>query len=229
MINIQNKDNKCFLYCHIRYLNPQNKYPQRVKKSDKLFINQLNYNGIDYPVNIDQYNKIEKQNNININVFSYENKKPYPIYISNEKNENHIEMLLLTKDDKKHYVLIKDFNKFMFNQTKNRNKKHFCMSCLQCFSSERVLNDHKNICLVINKTQAIKMPDKENNILKFKNYYKQQKVPFTIYADFEAITQKIHGCMKNDDKSFTEEYQKHIDCSYGYKVVCCCYNICVIV
>ena len=220
LINIQNKDDKCFLYCHIRYLNPQNKYPQRVKKSDKLFINKLNYNGIDFPVNINQYNKIEKQNNININVFAYENKKPYPIYISNEKNENHIEMLLLTKNDKKHYVLIKDFNKFMFNQTKNRQRKHFCMSCLQCFSSERVLINHKNICLVINKTQAIKMPDKENNILKF-NYFKQQKVPFIIYADFEAITKKIHGCMKNDDKSFTEEYQKHIDCSYGYKVVCC--------
>ena len=221
LINIQNKDDKCFLYCHIRHLNPQNKYPQRVKKCDKSFINKLNYNGIDFPVNINQYNKIEKQNNININVFAYENKKPYPIYISNEKNENHIEMLLLTKNDKKHYVLIKDFNKFMFNQTKNRNKKHFCLSCLQCFSSERVLNDHKNICLVINKTQAIKMPDEENNILNFKNYYKQQKVPFVIYADFEAITEKIHGCMKNDDKSFTEEYQKHIDCSYGYKVVCC--------
>ena len=221
LINIQNKDDKCFLYCHIRYLNPQNKYPQRVKKSDKSFINKLNYNGIDFPVNISQYNKIEKQNIININVFAYENKKPYPIYISNEKNENHIEMLLLTKNNKKHYVLIKDFNKFMFNQTKNRHKKHFCMSFLQCFSSERVLINHKNICLVINKTQAIKMPDKENNILKFNNYFKQQKVPFVIYADFEAITQKIHGCMKNDDKSFTEEYQKHIDCSYGYKVVCC--------
>ena len=221
LINIQNKDDKCFLYCHIRHLNPQEKYPQRFKKCDKIFINQLNYDGIDFPVNINQYNKIEKQNNININVFAYENKKPYPIYISNEKNENHIELLLLTKNNKKHYVLIKDFNKFMFNQTKNRNKKHFCMSCLQCFSSERVLNDHKNICLVINKTQAIKMPDKENNILKFNNYFKQQKVPFIIYADFEAITKKIHGCMKNDDKSFTEEYQKHIDCSYGYKLVCC--------
>ena len=73
LINIQNKDNKCFLYCHIRYLNPQNKYPQRVKKSDKSFINKLNYNGIEFPVNINQYNKIEIQNNININVFAYEN------------------------------------------------------------------------------------------------------------------------------------------------------------
>ena len=66
-----------------------------------------------------------------------------------------------------HYVLIKGFNKFMFNQTKNNNKKHFCMHCLQCFSYERVLTDHKENCIELNGTQAVKMPTKENNILKF--------------------------------------------------------------
>lgn len=46
-------------------------------------------------------------------------------------------------------------------------------------------------------------------------------MPFVIYADFEAITEKIHSCRPNDDKSYTEAYQKHVDCGYGYKVVCC--------
>ena len=65
------------------------------------------------------------------------------------------------------------------------------------------------------------MPDKDNNILKFNNFHKQQPVPFVIYADFEAITEKISGCQPNNDKSYTEAYQKHIDCGYGYKIVCC--------
>ena len=65
------------------------------------------------------------------------------------------------------------------------------------------------------------MPTKDDNILKLNNFHKQLPVPFVIYADFEAITKKIHGCQPNDDKSYTEAYQKHIDCSYGYKVVCC--------
>ena len=65
------------------------------------------------------------------------------------------------------------------------------------------------------------MPDKDNNILKFNNFHKQQPVPFVIYADFEAITENIHGCQQNNDSSFTEAYQKHTDCGYGYKVVCC--------
>ena len=168
-----------------------------------------------------QYNKLEKQNEININVFGYENKQPYPIYVSKEKHEDHMNLLLITENENKHYVLIKDFNKFMYNQTKHKESKHFCMHCLQCFSSEKVLINHKENCIQVNGTQAIKMPTKDNNILKFNNFHKQLAVPFVIYADFEAITEKIHGCQPNNDKSFTEAYQNHTDCGYGYKVVCC--------
>ena len=221
LINMKNKDNKCFRWCHIRYLNPQDKYPQRIKKSDKEFIKKLDYSEIEFPVTINQYNKIEKQNDININVFGYENKQPYPIYISKEKYEKHIELLLITEENNNHYVFIKDFNRFMYNQTKHEHKKHFCMHCLQCFSSEEVLNNHKNNCIQINGTQAVKMPDKNNNTLKFNNFHKQQPVPFVIYADFEAITEKISNHQQNNDKSYTEAYQKHIDCGFGYKVVCC--------
>ena len=221
LTNIKNNDNECFRWCHIRHLNPQNSHPERIKRTDREFINRLDYTNINFPVNNKQYNKIEKQNNININVFGYEDKQPYPIYVSKEKNEDCMNLLLITENKNKHYVLIKDFNKFMYNQTKHKERKHFCMRCLQCFSSERVLNDHTDNCIVVNSTQAVKMPDKTNNILKFNNFHKQQPVPFVIYADFEAITEKIHGCKRDNDKSATDAYQRHTDCGYGYKVVCC--------
>ena len=221
LINMKNEDNECFRWCHIRYLNPQDKNPQRINKSDKEFIKKLDYSGIEFPVATKQYNKIEKQNEININVFGYENKQPYPIFVSKEKYERQMNLLLITEDENKHYVLIKDFNRFMFNQTKHEHRKHFCMHCLQCFSSEEVLNNHKNNCIQVNGTQAVKMPNKDNNTLKFNNFHKQQPVPFVIYADFEAITEKISGCQPNNNKSFTDAYQKHTDCGFGYKVVCC--------
>ena len=221
LINMKNEDNECFRWCHIRCLNPQDVHPERIKKSDKEYINRLDYSGIEFPVTTKQYNKIEKQNEININVFGYENKKRYPIYISKEKYDKQMNLLLITENENKHYVLIKDFNRFMFNQTKYEHKKHFCMYCLQCFSSEIVLNNHKDNCITINGTQAVKMPTEDNNILKFNNFHKQQPVLFVIYADFEAITEKISSCEQNDNKSFTEKYQKHIDCGFGYKVVCC--------
>ena len=89
------------------------------------------------------------------------------------------------------------------------------------FSSECILEKHTNNCLTINGKQAIKMPKKDDNILKFNNFHKQLPVPFVIYASFEAIMKKMHGCRPNDDKSYTEPYQTHEDCGYGYKVVCC--------
>ena len=67
LINMKNNDNECFRWCHIRHLNPQDKYPQRIKKVDKQFIENLDYSGIEFPVTTKQHNKIEKQNNININ------------------------------------------------------------------------------------------------------------------------------------------------------------------
>ena len=36
LINMKNKDEECFRWCHIRHhLNPQIKYPERIKKEDK--------------------------------------------------------------------------------------------------------------------------------------------------------------------------------------------------
>ena len=100
-------------------------------------------------------------------------------------------LLLITKYKKRHYVLIKDFNKFIYNQSKHKERKHFCMYCLQCFRSESILTKHVDNCLTINGKQVINMPKKCENILKLNNFHKQQAVPFVTYADFEAITKRF--------------------------------------
>ena len=181
----------------------------------------MDYTNIVFPVSQKQYNKIEKQNSIKINVFGYEEKQPYLIHISKETFEDQINLLLITEDEKKHYILINDFDKFIYNQSRHKERKHFCMYCLQCFSSESILEKHTDNCLIINGKQAINMPKEGENILKFYNHNKQLLVPFTIYADFEAITKKVQGCRPNDNKSYAKAYQTHEDCGCGYKVVCC--------
>ena len=228
LINIKNKDDECFRWCHIRHLNQQKKDPQRIKKEDKRLIGELNYEGIEFPVLQKQYNKIETQNSIRINVFGYKKEQPFPMHISKEKFEDQMNLLLIPEDEKKHYVLIKDFNVFMYNQTKHKNKKHFCMYCLQYFSSERILVKHTNNCLTINGAQAINMPKQGEKILRFNNFHKQLPVPFVIYADFEAITKKVQGCKQSEEmeneknkRSYTEAYQTHEDCGCGYEVICC--------
>ena len=135
LINIKNKDKKCFLWCHVRHINLLNKHPERILKNDKKIAEKLNYDGIEFPVQEKDFNKIEIKNNICINVFGYENRLVFPIYISDQKFEDSMDLLLLIDDDKSHYVYIKDFDRFMFHKTKNKNRKWFCRSCLQCFSS----------------------------------------------------------------------------------------------
>ena len=230
LINMKNKDEESFRWCHIGHLNPQTKYPERIKKEDKKMINELNYDGINFPLSQKHYNKVEKQNSIRINVFGYEDGQPFHIHISKETFEDQMNLLLIIKDEKKHYVLIKDFNAFMYNQSKHKERKHFCMYCLQCLSSERVLANHVNNCLTINGVQTINVPKQGENILKFNNFHKQLPVPFVIYANFEAITKKVQGCKQSEEmekdkdrRSYTEAYQTHEDCGYGYKVICC-YN-----
>ena len=102
LINMKNKDEECFRWCHIRHLNPQTKCPERIKKADKKMINELNYDGIDFPLSQKHYNKVEKQNSIRINVFGYEDGQPFSIHISKETFEDQMNLLLITKDEKKH-------------------------------------------------------------------------------------------------------------------------------
>ena len=80
-----------------------------------------------------------------------------------------LNLLLITKVKEQHYVLIKDFSKFMYNQTKHKERKHFCMYYLQCFLYEKALINHKENCITINGAQAIKMP-KADDMVQFKNY-----------------------------------------------------------
>ena len=235
LINLKNIDNKCLLWCLVRHLNPRKKDPQRITKSDRESAKRLDFSGITFPVTIPDIKRIEKQNKININLFGYdtEKKSVYPIDVSEENYDDHLELLYIEGENElgeetTHYVYIKDFNRLMFNFTKHKGKKHFCMRCLQCFYSNESLAKHRVDCIAINGVQAIKMPKKytdKNGVERspcvyFKNHHKRLPVPFSIYADLECITEKISGCQPSDSRSYTQQYQKHTACSFGYKVVC---------
>ena len=99
-----------------------------------------------------------------IYVFGYQNELVFSIYVSDEKFKDCMDLLLLNDCDKSYYVYIKDFDRFMFHKTKNKNKKWFCKSCLQCFSSENMLTKHKEDCLSINGKQSVKL---EKEIIEF--------------------------------------------------------------
>ena len=120
-----------------------------------------------------------KEKHIYINVFCYENSLVYPVYVSDEKVKNYMDLLMKTSKNKSHYGYIKDFNKFIFNKAKCKNKKHFCKCCLQRFSSEIISVKHKETCLKINGKQTIKL--RSGSIMQWNNVNKPSK--FFRYLD----------------------------------------------
>ena len=86
-------------------------------------VSSLNYEGIEFPVSRKEYCKILKQNNICINVFCFENGLTYPIYVSGKKFSGCMDLLLIFDENTSHYVYVKDFNRFMLNKAKDKNKK----------------------------------------------------------------------------------------------------------
>ena len=215
-----------FSWCHVKHINPSKQHPGRITKKDKKlvkhitnpeeitqehkeFISDIDYDGIEFPMQEKDFSKIEVKNNICINVFGYENELVFPIYVSDQKFEDSMDLLLLIDDDKSHYVYIKDFDRFMFHKTKNKNKKWFCKSCLQCFSSKNVLTEHKEDCLSINGKQSVKL---EKGIIEFENYFKQVPVPFKIYTDFECNFESVESY----ERPYTKKYQDHVPFSFAY-------------
>ena len=95
----------------------------------------------------------------------------------------------------------------------------FVVIVYKVFSSEEILKIHIKDCFKINGKQRIIMP-KKGEFVKFKNYERKIKSPFMIYADFESILVPENNEKQIAEKSYTNKFQKHIACSYGYKLVC---------
>ena len=121
-----------------------------------------------------------------------------------------------------HYTCIKDLNRLLYDQSKHRERKHFCERCLYGYSREDLLESHRPECCGISQTAVrVEILEESENKLAFQNHHKQLPSPFTIYADFETLTIKIESSELNPMKSNTRKTQQHEACSDCYIVVQC--------
>ena len=211
IINMQNKDDKCFLWSILRFLHPAQMNEVRLTDLKK-YVNDLNFKGIDFPVKVKDITKFEKQNpNLpGISLFSVnDNNKIYPLRVNQKDCQKTIDLFLYSENEKQHYSLIKNFSRLVRSQiTKDTTRKlHFCKKCFNHYTKEELLKKHITYCSN-NETATAIMPAK-NSILKFKHHFKKLPLPFVIYTDFECFVVPIDTCKPNPDKSFTQSYQKH--------------------
>ena len=181
IVNIQNKDDKCFLRCILRYLYPRKDNDSRLKDLKKYEFS-LNTKGITFPMKLKDITKFEKLNPElpGINVFSYENMIIYPLRMAERDCLNTIDLFFHEEDGDSHYSLIKNFHRLIKSQkTKSLNGKIFiCKRCFTHFTKEELLEKHIKYCSN-NETVFVKMPE-TNTMLYFKNYHKQLPIPFVV-------------------------------------------------
>ena len=89
-----------FLWCHVRHIILVKIHPERITKEDIKLANDFDYD--QFLVQENDFSKIETKNNICINVFCYENRLNFPIYVSCQKFENSMDLLLIINGDKSH-------------------------------------------------------------------------------------------------------------------------------
>ena len=227
IINMKNKDNdKCFLWCVLRALNPKDDHPERIDEDLKSKEHTLNMEDITYPVDLKDIKRFEKQNlDISISVLGYsKDERIYPLRISKftkmkkeDERKHNIVLLLIKNEDNSHYCLVKNLSGLLSSQVnKHDHKLYFCLNCLNGFDDPEKLEKHKEYC---SEEESIKinMPSPDTYI-KFKNFLHSERAPFAIYADFESIVKPLDTCEPDPNKSYTLKYQKHEPVSFVYYI-----------
>ena len=132
VLNIDNTDEKCFLWCILAALHPLAQNPHLSKNYEE-HQGELNMKGITYPVTVKQVPRFEKQNNISVNVFGYEDESYYPLFISKDQKDTHVNLLLIQNHESSQYCLMKNLNKMLSSENKQNGETIFCTHCLHGF------------------------------------------------------------------------------------------------
>ena len=215
IINVKNKDDECLRWAIRAALFPAQRNGDRPGSYPR--DDGLDFTGIDFPTPLSQISKIEEQNNLAITVFGWCEGKTVVVRVSEveDPNTRRIHLMILTNKHTTHYCYIKSLSRLLASEYAAGRRIHFCERCLQGFSSERVLNDHLYYCRGVKGRPArVEMPKKGENSLFFENYQNQMKKPWVIYADFESIVEKIHGCTPDPGQSSTTETSVHKPCGF---------------
>ncbi len=226
VINMKNKDDQCFKWAVTRALNPVNKDSDRITKELKNQAKKLNWDGITFPVKVKDIHIWEKNNDKLVNIFGYD-EDTQKIYIvrmsdgcfSTTLEENKDKFISLFLHDDNHYCVVKSLGRLIgFQLSKKKNKKHFCLNCMNGFGTEKVLKSHQEFCL--NRRPQTEVFPNPGETTKFKNYERLHDIPFTVYADFECFVKPLETEDKDPKKSYTVQYQNHIPSGFCYTIKC---------
>jgi len=138
-----------------RTLNVVDKNAKRIDKTLRKQAERLKWDGMEFPVCLQDIGKFEKSNDLSVNVFGYEKGYVYPLMISSEQYERVAELLLISENENQHYCLIKNLSRLFTSQVSNKKKckRYFCRRCLNSYTRGDRLKQHQEYC---NNYEAVK-------------------------------------------------------------------------
>ncbi len=231
VINMKNEDDQCFKWAVTRALNPIGKNPDRITKELREQVEKYDWEGITFPTKVKDIKVWEKNNNVNIHVFGYDEdeKKTYTIRIGELRDPS--ETINLYLHDDNHYCVIKNLGRLISSQlSRSDHGKDICLRCLNAFGrlSEKereedperksLLEIHSDACSG-HELQRSVYPNPGDTV-KFKNYERLHDVPFAVYADFESFVKPLETEEKDSSQSYTMKYQSHVPSGFCYVIKC---------
>ena len=181
-------DNKCLLWCFIRkHLNPIEKNISRVNKKDIEISKELiNKHNIDFEnVSISEIDEIENFLECNIYVFGCNKQLNGKKIIRKSLKTYDKDLDLLLIDGINHYILIKDINIFIGN---NSHIVKSCRNCLNSFYSESKYKFHIQYCMNRKPKRLLPSFKKYMHFENLKNCIKRNWI---IHSDFECVIDPI--------------------------------------
>ena len=188
LLIMTNDDNKCFLYCYIRKFKNVITYNLSIfTKKDLLIAEEIiDECDMDFEnVSLDELDKIENLLEINIHIFGCNKKFNSKKIIRKSKSDFDIDLDLLLIDDIKHYILIKNINKFISG---NSHVIKTCRNCLNIFYSEIKYEDHIEYCKF---RKAKKLMPSFKKYMQFENLKNCILNNWIIHSDFECTIDPI--------------------------------------
>ena len=138
VINIKNEEEKCFLWFVIAGLYRDTHAENHDRLSQYLeYEKEFNLQGVQFAMALNDIPKFERLNIVSVSVYAWSQEGfIYPLKVSKEVNERHVNLFLIDDDDTNHYCFIKDFDKLVGSQYSSANHKtYFCRFCFHGFSS----------------------------------------------------------------------------------------------
>ena len=212
IVNIQNKDNYCFLWSILAHEYKVDKHRERVTHYENHF-HELNQGDIQFLMKIKDIPTFEILNNLNINVFelSANDKSLSPKNVNKNYYEEQIDLLLYEN----HYWLKTNLHNFCRS---NEHYTHLCRRCLNAYGDQTKLDEHMLRCIEQKVGNiSYKSP---NQKIKFNDWYMKIDPPMWIAADFECMNIPINdNNNNNDDDNVTDKLFVNKPVAIRYNIV----------